>query len=135
MNARLILRQFVQYVLVGGVAFVVDFAALFLLTEKLGLYYLVSASLAFLLGLITNYLLCITWIFKQHKLSKRSHEFIVFAVIGLLGLLFNNVLMFGFTELLGFHYLWSKAASATLILLFNFALRRTILFGATSRPP
>jgi len=50
-----IVSQFAQYVLVGGLAFVVDFTALFVLTDYFGLHYLVSASLAFLLGLITNY--------------------------------------------------------------------------------
>ena len=44
------LLQFLRYALVGGVAFVVDFVSLHLLTENLGLHYLQSAALAFVLG-------------------------------------------------------------------------------------
>lgn len=123
------MRQFAQYVLVGGLAFVADFTALFLFTEGLGLHYLVSASIAFLLGLATNYLLCIAWIFDYRALQNQAHEFAIFSLIGLVGLLLNNFLMFVFTEFLSFHYLLSKAGAAVLILFFNFFFKRLLLFS------
>jgi putative flippase GtrA len=125
---RIMLRQFVRYVVVGGLAFVVDFSVLFLLTEELGLHYLVSASIAFLLGIVTNYLLCIAWIFDYRALNNRAHEFALFFAIGIAGLLLNNLLMFILTEFLDCHYLLSKAGAAALILIFNFSLRRSLLF-------
>lgn len=128
MSISTVVRQFVRYGLVGGLAFVVDFAALFVLTEYLGLHYLLSASLSFLLGLVTNYLFCIAWIFDYRALANRAHEFLVFFVIGIVGLLLNNLLMFALTEYLGLHYLFSKVAAAAAILLLNFSLRRSLLF-------
>ena len=124
-----LMRQFVQYILVGGLAFVVDFITLFLLTEKFALHYLVSASVAFLLGLVTNYLLCVAWIFDYRALQNQAHEFAIFSLIGLVGLLLNSLLMYGFTDFLGFYYLLSKAGAAALILFFNFFFRRLLLFS------
>lgn len=129
MPTRRFLRQFVQYALVGGVAFVFDFVALFLLTERVGLHYLVSASIAFLLGLTTNYLLCIFWIFDYRALKNLAHEFAIFSLIGLAGLLLNGSLIFLLTEFLGLHYLVARAQAAVLILLFNFSLKRFLLFS------
>jgi len=123
------MRQFSRYVLVGGFAFVVDFTALFLLTEKIGLHYLVSASISFMLGLVTNYLLCIAWIFDYRALESTAHEFLVFLLIGIAGLLLNNLLMYLLTEFFDFHYLLSKAGAAAAILVFNFSLRRSLLFA------
>ncbi|HRE17158.1 MAG TPA: GtrA family protein [Rhodocyclaceae bacterium] len=128
-----IMRQFVQYTLVGGFAFAVDFTALFLLTEKFELHYLVSASIAFLVGLVANYLVCVVWIFDYRALQNKAHEFAVFSLIGLVGLLLNNFLMSTFTELLGLHYLLSKAGAAALILFFNFFFRRLLLFSERKR--
>lgn len=128
-----LIRQFLQYVLVGGLAFGVDFIALYLLTEAVGLHYLLSASLAFLLGLLTNYLLCIAWIFDFRAIASRSREFAIFGLVGLAGLALNNAIMWCLTDLLGVHYLASKLVAAALILLFNFSLRRSILF--TDRRP
>ena len=133
MPTRLLLCQFAQYALVGGLAFLFDFGALFLLTEHVGLHYLVSASIAFLLGLATNYLLCIVWIFDYRALKNQAHEFAIFSLIGLAGLLLNNLLMLLLTELAGLHYLTSRAQAALLILLFNFTLKRFLLFSESEK--
>lgn len=125
----LVLRQFGQYVVVGGLAFVVDFTTLALLTERLGFHYLVSASIAFLLGLVTNYLLCVAWVFEHRSFANRIHEFAIFSLIGLIGLAANDAIMYLLTELVGINYLLSKIAAAGLILLLNFFLRRRILFS------
>jgi putative flippase GtrA len=127
-TAAIIFRQFSQYVLVGGIAFVADFCVLFLLTDKLGWHYLSSATAAFLVGLAVNYVLCITWVFDVRAFADRRHEFIIFGVIGIAGLILNNLLMYALTDLAGLHYLLSKIGSAGLILIFNFGLRRAILF-------
>lgn len=124
-----IMRQFAQYVCVGGLAFGVDIAALFLLTEKVGFHYISSASIAFVLGLATNYILCVAVVFDYRALQNRAHEFVIFSLIGVAGLLLNNLLIFLFTEFLGFYYLVSKAGAAVFILFFNFFLRRLLLFS------
>lgn len=124
-------RQFLQYLIVGGMAFLVDLSALYGLTEFVSLHYLVSATIGFLLGLLLNYLLCVAWIFEYRALENAIHEFLLFALIGIIGLLLNNVLLYGFTEGLGMFYLVSKLLAAGIILVFNFSLRRHILFSET----
>jgi putative flippase GtrA len=127
--------QFLQYVVVGGIAFVVDFTTLFVLTELAGLHYLVSASCGFTLGLAVNYVLCIRWIFDFRSVEKASHEFALFSLIGLIGLLLNNALLYVQTEFIGLHYLTAKLIAAAIILLFNFSLRRYLLFTERSKTP
>lgn len=129
-DAKKALHQFVQYALVGGTAFAVDFSTLYLLTEQAGFHYLVSATIAFLLGLVINYLLCIAWVFDVRIMSNRLHEFSVFGLIGIAGLLLNNALLYALTDGLGLHYLMSKVIAAGIILTFNFSLRRRMLFSA-----
>ncbi len=60
--------QLFRYTFVGGVAFIVDFSSLFVLTDFFGIYYLISAALAFILGLATNYVLSIIWVFSRRTL-------------------------------------------------------------------
>lgn len=127
-NLRILFRQFSQYSLVGGLAFSIDFSALYVLTKYAGLHYLLSATAGFLLGLIANYLLCIKWIFDHRALKNRAHEFAVFSTIGIAGLILNNLIIFGFTEWAEIYYLHSKLIAAALILVFNFGLRKTLLF-------
>lgn len=122
------LVQLFRYTFVGGVAFVFDFGALYALTEFGGLYYLTSASLSFLLGLAVNYALSILWVFNRHALRSRWVEFGIFAAVGLVGLGFNVLFMWLFTEVAGLHYLLSKVGSTILVFLWNFAARKVSLF-------
>jgi len=121
--------QLLRSLVVGGVAFVVDFSALYALTEFGLLHYLVSSSLAFLAGVSVNYSLSIVWVFNQRTLDNRIQEFTIFALIGVVGLLLNLSMMWFFTEMLRLHYLNSKIAATILIFLFNFAVRRAFLFS------
>ncbi|MGZ9148175.1 MAG: GtrA family protein [Candidatus Deferrimicrobiaceae bacterium] len=117
-----------RYTLVGGVAFLVDFSFLFVLTEFFRIQYLVSAALSFLTGLSVNYLLSISWVFSRRRVGSRFAEFGTFALIGVVGLFFNELFIWFFTEKVLFHYLVSKCFSAVLVYLWNFTARKIALF-------
>jgi len=85
-----IVVQLLRYVVVGGLAFVVDFGLLWVLTEYAGLHYLVSATISFIAGLVVNYLLSVVWVFGSSKLQSKWAEFAIYAVIGVIGLGLNN---------------------------------------------
>lgn len=121
--------QFLRYLVVGGIAFVVDFGCLFTITEALGVHYLLSASIAFMAGLATNYVLSITWVFDTRRSQNGILEFAVFAGIGIIGLGLNALIMWVFTDLMLFHYLQSKIVSTAVVLLWNFLARKLLLFS------
>lgn len=120
--------QLFRYGFVGGAAFLVDYGALYILTEFAGFHYLLSATIAFILGLLTNYLLSISWVFNNGKMSNRLLEFLVFALIGVIGLGLNTIIMYISTDLLGVHYMISKIISTVLVFFWNFFARKFILF-------
>lgn len=123
------LIQLFRYTFVGGIAYCVDFGSLFFLTEFVKINYLISAAIAFLFGLITNYLLSTLWVFSKRTLADKKIEFLVFSIIGLVGLGLNEALIWFFTELAGFHYLISKMFSTVVVFLWNFFARKKILFN------
>lgn len=120
--------QLFRYIFVGGIAFIVDLTSLFLLTNYLGIYYLISAAIAFILGLFVNYLLSVNWVFDRRSFEKRSFEFGLFAFIGLVGLGLNEVFIWFFTQDLQIYYLYSKILAAIIILFWNFFARKYTLF-------
>lgn len=125
--------QLFRYSFVGGVAFVVDFGLLWLLTDRCGLHYAISATISFIAGLTVNYLVSVRWIFRKHILNKRIVEFIIYGTIGVVGLGLNVVIIWIFTELLRIHYLLSKIVSTAIVLIWNFTARRFILFSDEKR--
>ncbi|MBO4379433.1 MAG: GtrA family protein [Muribaculaceae bacterium] len=125
--------QLFRYVFVGGFAFIVDYGMLFALTEFCDLYYLLSATISFVAGLVVNYLLSTSWVFRSGAvMQNKLAEFTVFALIGLVGLLLNNVLLYLFTDICGVHYMISKLITTVLVMGWNFGARKHILFNKTS---
>lgn len=120
--------QFFRYCFVGGLAFLVDYGLLYLLSDKFGLHYLLSASIAFIAGLVVNYLISTFWVFSESKYQDKRKEFAIFAIIGVIGLGLTEGLMWLFTDLAGMHYMLSKLITAALVLLWNFIARKVILF-------
>ena len=74
------LAQLFRYIIVGGIAFLVDYGLLFLLTEYFHFHYLLSATISFIAGLIVNYAISTRWIFRHSKLDNRLMEFIIYSL-------------------------------------------------------
>ncbi len=92
--------QFLRYCFVGGLAFIVDYGIMVLLVEIFALHAVLASAIAFILGLIVNYLLSTFWIFKKSRLHSRVAEFVGFAVIGLIGLGINAAIIWFFQDYL-----------------------------------
>lgn len=120
--------QLLRYGFVGGVAFVADYGTLFLLTHYAGMHYLWSAAVAFAIGLTVNYLLSISWVFNRNRSAKPWVEFMVFTLIGIVGLGLNELIMYVATDLLSMHYMLSKLISTALVFCWNFFARKLIIF-------
>ncbi len=123
------LLQLFSYGFVGVAAFAEDYGSLFLLTHFVGVPYLWSAAVAFIFGLVSNYLLSISWVFKQSGTMQRWQEFMFFAIIGVIGLIFNELIMYAGTDILHLHYMVSKLISTAIVFFWNFFARKFLLFN------
>ncbi|WP_317194354.1 GtrA family protein [Bacteroides faecis] len=68
--------------------------------------------------------------FRSSKIKNKKIEFILFGLIGVIGLGLNNVLLYFFTDLIGLYYMLSKLITAVLVYAWNFLGRRYFLFNA-----
>lgn len=121
--------QIFRYACAGGIAFAADVCSLVILTECLGIYYLLSSALAYLMGVITKYAFCVAWVFDKRAIRSQWMEFIIFGLIGVTGFGLNVVFMWFFTEQAHFHYLASKIISAGAVFFWNFFTRKFTLFS------
>lgn len=123
------LLQFFRYAFVGGWATVADWGVFALFNEVLKIHYLVSAPFAFLMGLTVNYLLSKKFVFSGNE-EKHSGtgEFIGYAVIGVIGLIFTMAIMFVLTEWVQLLPMVSKIIATAVVLLWNFLARKVFLY-------
>ncbi len=124
------MHEFVRYFAASLLALAADVAALFVLTSVAGVPYLYSAAAAFVLGLVVVYLLSILWVFERRSSMHPALEFLLFALIGMVGLGLNEGVLWVLTGIWGFYYMFSKIASVVVVFTWNFFARKFILFRA-----
>lgn len=123
-----LLKQLFKYTFAGGIAFIMDIGSLYVLTEYVHIHYLISTAIAFIIGLTINYLISIKWVFDQRNISNKKVEFLIFGLIGVLGLGINEFVIWLFTEQFDFFYINSKLVATVIVYFFNFFVRKFTLF-------
>ena len=118
--------QFFRYIFVGGVAFLADGGSLFLITT-IGVNYLISVIFAFVIGLAVNYGLSKLLVFENSSVNGKI-EFLVYGIIGVIGLGFTEIIMYVLTEIAGLYFMVSKVIATIIVLVWNFVARKITLY-------
>lgn len=123
-----------RYFLVGGSAFVLDFATMAIFNEFVfhNHYMLLSVFLGYTVGLIYNFTLSCWFVFKDgfKKIkNKEIQSFIIFAIIGIIGLGLTELLMFIFVDLLTMYYMIAKIITGAIVVFWNYIARKIIIFN------
>jgi putative flippase GtrA len=120
--------QFLRYGLISVVALAVDFGGLVILKQYGHINYLIAATISFIGGLLVNYYLSLLWVFHKSKFNKRATEFALFALIGVVGLILNDSILWILTSGFGIFYVFSKVAATVIVYFWNFGIRKKYLF-------
>ena len=135
-NLRTLVLEFLRYAVVGGIAFVADFGTLWLTQELVfktlacGVY--LATACGFVVGLAVNYALSLAFVFTQAKDRGRGRSvgaFLVFGVVGLLGLGWTELGMWLGYDVLGWDYRLVKILVTGAVLMWNYLGRKILIFN------
>lgn len=122
-----LLLQIFKFIMVGGLAFVIDYLTLIICKEVFNLNVLVSAAIAFTVSVIFNYILSIKWVFDVDKSKSEKKNFVIFIVFSIIGLLLTELIMWVGTDILKVNYLLVKIIATAIVMVFNFVTRKLFL--------
>ena len=122
-----LIAQFMKFGVVGVIAFVIDFGVLVFLTEVFAVPYLISATIAFCVSVIFNYLASMRFVFKRKDDMSRRRELAIFVVLSLLGLVLNDVIMWVCVDVIYVDYRVAKIIATVLVAIWNFVTRKIFL--------
>ena len=122
-----LMEQIMRFGIVGVIAFVIDYSVLLLLTEVAGIHYLISSAVAFLVSVIFNYILSITFVFETDKSKSKGAQFSLFAVMSAGGLGINQLMMWLLSDIMFIPYQLSKFLATAVVMVYNFVTRKLFL--------
>lgn len=117
--------QLFRYTFAAGIGLVIDFGTVIFTKQILGFHYLLAAAAGFTLGLIVTYIFSNLVVFGKPT-GNQARLFVLFTIIGIVGLGLLTLLMWLLTGLLGLNYIASKAIATIAVFLWNFFARKSL---------
>ncbi len=121
-----LVKQILRFTVVGGFAFLIDYGILYILTEFIGIHYLVSSIISFTISVIFNYIMSIKWVFNVTK-KQGIGDFIKFIILSVIGLGINELIMYIMVDIINIHYMISKLFATGIVMIYNFITRKIFI--------
>lgn len=120
-------HQIFKFIIVGGIATVIDFIFLYIFKEFVNLPIILANTLSFIISVIYNYIASIKWVFDVKKDKNNKTVFLTFIIFSVIGLILNDLIMHICTINLNTYYLISKLIATFIVMVFNFITRKMFL--------
>jgi len=119
------LKQFLKFCIVGASSAVINFSILFIFTRFVGVWYIYSSVLAYLLSAVFNFSANKFWTFRNKEGGKMIFDqTIKFLIVMVTGLLINTAILFALTEIQGFDYRVSWVFATGVVAVWNYSFNR-----------
>lgn len=116
------------YLIVGGLATIVEWAGFWLFSEKLSIEYLLATALAFAISTFANWLFGRLLVFRGKQQQSLLREILSVYLASIVGLLLNLLIMFLLVQLLGVEKMIAKMAATVLVFTYNYLVRKLIIY-------
>ena len=115
------------YLIVGGLATIVEWAAFWVLANPLHIQYLLSTALAFVFSTFAN------WFFGRLLVFKESNQSLLREIISIylasgVGLLLNLLIMFVLVQIFAIDKMLSKIAATAMVFIYNYLVRKLLIY-------
>ena len=119
--------QIFKFVIVGGIATILDFLLIFIFKELFKLPVVLSNTMSFTISTIYNYIASVKWVFDVDKSKNKSNTFITFIIFSMIGLLLNDLIIWIIADKFNIYYLIGKIIATAQVMVFNFITRKLFL--------
>lgn len=126
-KAKELIAQLFKFGIVGVIAFFIDYGILWCLTEYIGLWYLLSAFISFIISVTFNYFASMKYVFVPREDMSERKQFLLFVGMSAIGLCINEAGMWLLVDLVGIYYMISKIGVTAVVMVYNFITRKLVL--------
>jgi len=119
----------IRYFICGITSAAINIISLYIFTDTLGIWYLYSSVIAFLISLIVSFVLQKFVVFEDKNTDKIHHQFSRFFIAAVLGVITNTIFISLCVEILGIWYILAQLIAGFFVMIQNFVLYKFFIFN------
>ena len=132
MNLNQILDKYMGglfgYLIVGGLATIVEWVGFWLFSEKIGIAYLLATTFAIAVSTFANWLFGRLLVFRGTQSQSLLREILSVYLASIVGLLLNLLIMFVLVQLLAVGKMPAKMIATVLVFAYNYLIRKLVIY-------
>jgi putative flippase GtrA len=126
---------FLKYLLAGGTAAAVDLSLVYIFTDFFHVWYLVSATLSYLIAFFVSFCLQKFWTFSDKSRDGIYNQLSLYLVLNIFNIFMNAVFMYILVDSAHVWYIYAKIAASGLIAVWSFIIYRSVIFKIKEHEP
>lgn len=124
-----------RFLVSGGTSTFTNIFLLYLFTDIFGIWYIISAVMAFIAAFIVSFSLQKFWTFNDMSKDGIHRQAIIYFTAALINLFINAGLLYVFVEYLKLHYLIAQVIISVFIAIENYFIYQFVIFKRTITNP
>ncbi len=121
----------VKYLIAGGTAAFVDLTLIYFFTDILGVWYLLSACLAFVIAFFVSFFLQKFWTFSDKDKERMYKQMTVYLIVSLTNLIINTIGMYVLVDGFKVWYMLAQFIISGLMASESYIISRFFIFNVT----
>lgn len=120
------ISKFIKFGIVGILNTLINWT-IFAILNFLGMYYIISNIIAYVIATINSYIWNSKWVFKYRGEDKKETTG-KFILLNLFGLSLNTVILYLFVDLMRFNKLIALVITTIIVMIINYILNKVWVF-------
>ncbi|MDE2041033.1 MAG: GtrA family protein [Patescibacteria group bacterium] len=121
-------QKFMKFAVSGGTAAVLSIVLLYIFTDWLGWWYLISSIIAFIISMVAHFILQKLWVFTHKETDGVHIQLAKFLMLSLVNLGINSLFMYAAVSVLGLNYLVAQFIIRIVLAVMNYFVYERLIF-------
>ncbi|MDD4333136.1 MAG: GtrA family protein [Patescibacteria group bacterium] len=119
----------IKYIISGGIATTVDLGLLYFFTDIFKIWYLASATFAFVIAFFVSFSLQKFWTFRENSREKIIQQLSLYLITGLINLGINAAGMYILVDILNLWYILAQIIMGGVVAIGSFLVYKFVIFN------
>ncbi len=125
-NTSLQTKRVISFLIAGGIGAVTIILSLYIFTEIVGLWYLLSATLSFILASLVSFFLQKLWTFKDTSTDRFYSQLTLYFILAVINLAINDAIIYILVEYTNTWYIFAQICASAIIAIWSFFLYKKL---------